>query len=181
MKTSTLSNNILTIENFLSIKQCLHLINQAECQGFKPADVQTQTGRAMLNQIRNNDRVNWHSGELAKEWWQKLSTVQLPLIETQKAFGLSPHFRFYRYSPGQKFNMHKDGKQTLSGQQTLMTILVYLNQEYIGGATRFRQDDLTINASTGSALIFEHQLWHQGTPIISGTKYILRTDVIFSL
>lgn len=32
---------------------------------------------------------------------------------------------------------------------------------------------------TGKVVIFEHDLYHSGAPLISGTKYILRTDVMF--
>lgn len=32
---------------------------------------------------------------------------------------------------------------------------------------------------TGSALIFEHNMLHEGAPIIEGVKYILRTEVLF--
>jgi hypothetical protein len=30
---------------------------------------------------------------------------------------------------------------------------------------------------TGQALIFNHDTFHEGEPVISGTKYILRTEV----
>jgi hypothetical protein len=32
---------------------------------------------------------------------------------------------------------------------------------------------------TGKVVIFEHDLYHSGAPLISGTKYVLRTDVMF--
>jgi hypothetical protein len=34
-------------------------------------------------------------------------------------------------------------------------------------------------AETGKVVIFEHDLYHSGAPLISGTKYVLRTDVMF--
>lgn len=44
----------------------------------------------------------------------------------------------------------------------MMTSIAYLNQGYEGGNTKFRQEDIEINAIKGLALIFEHHLWHQG-------------------
>src|SRR5688572_4281735 len=32
----------------------------------------------------------------------------------------------------------------------------------------------------GSALIFRHDLLHEGAPLLSGVKYILRTELIFT-
>ena len=32
---------------------------------------------------------------------------------------------------------------------------------------------------TGTIVLFEHDLYHRGCPLISGTKYVLRTDIMF--
>ena len=60
------------------------------------------------------------------QWWNKLPLKCIPDIEGKAAIGLSPRIRFYRYLPGQKFNMHKGAKQEVSGNTTLMTLLIYL-------------------------------------------------------
>lgn len=44
----------------------------------------------------------------------------------------------------------------------------------------FRDSGLNIEPTAGDALIFEHGLWHKGTPVQSGHKYVLRTDIVFS-
>ena len=36
-----------------------------------------------------------------------------------------------------------------------------------------------IRPSKGTAVIFNHDVWHEGCKVISGTKYILRTDIMF--
>ena len=175
-----LGHHIATIDTFLTPVQCQEFIQFAENQGFAPADVDIGTSRSHLSHIRNNTRVDWHNPELAEQWWtQKLTNQSLPVFEGKHACGLSPHFRFYKYEPGQKFNMHKDGRQQVEGHQTLFTLLVYLNDGYQGGQTLFRQDNLAVSAETGKALIFEHHLWHQGVKLESGVKYVLRTDVVY--
>ncbi|WP_281556399.1 2OG-Fe(II) oxygenase [Thalassomonas sp. RHCl1] len=179
MNLHSVSKNIFTLDSFLTEKQCQKFIEHAESEGFRSADVNTGKGRSHLTHIRNNDRVDWVSEDLAKTWWNKLLNELLPEINGKKAIGLSPRFRFYRYTPGQKFNMHKDGRQEVSGNITMMTFLVYLNEGYEGGSTKFRQDDIEIHAVTGQALLFEHHLWHQGTKLESGSKYLLRTDIVF--
>lgn len=175
-----LSHHIFEIDHFLTNEECQAFIAFSEDQGYQSADVQVFNSRQHLSNIRNNDRVNLHDENLAEQWWEKLSAFDLPTVDGREAVFLSPHFRFYKYSPGQKFNMHKDGRQSISGHETLFTLLVYLNEGYEGGETKFRQDGIEIKAKTGSALIFEHHLWHQGCQLTSGNKYVLRTDIAYT-
>ena len=55
--------------------------------------------------------------------------------------------------------------------------MIYLNDDFEGGATAF--DDITIHPKKGTALCFIHEQKHEGCPIISGTKYVIRTDVMY--
>jgi len=171
--------NIFTIDSFLSSTDCSDFISQAEEFGFKPADVETGSSRTLMTNIRNNERVDYESTELAVKWWSYLSETEIPVIDGMRAVGISPRFRFYKYTPGQKFNMHKDGRQNVKGNTTLLTLLVYLNEGYQGGSTKFRQGEVDVEPAVGKALIFDHDLWHQGVEVQVGTKYVLRTDVIF--
>jgi len=142
--------------------------------------VNTGKSRELIANIRNNERVNWHSETVALDWWEKLSVVRMPIIDGMEAVALSPHFRFYKYTPGQRFNMHKDGRQSVGDGTTLLTLLVYLNEGYVGGGTRFRQENLLVTPSIGKALLFDHKLWHQGVKLEQGIKYVLRTDIVFN-
>jgi len=57
-----------------------------------------------------------------------------------------------------------------------------------GGQTRFFANMtsafsgtpyLSVAPETGTALIFEHDIWHEGAPVTKGKKYVLRTDVMY--
>jgi hypothetical protein len=76
--------------------------------------------------------------------------------------------------------MHKDGRQTVGGNETLFTFLIYLNEGCVGGDTIFRQGNLNVTPKVGTAIIFEHHLWHQGVEVESGLKFVLRSDIIYS-
>lgn len=179
MRLNKRSQSIYTIDSFVSAYKCDLFIQLAEQQGFKPADVDLGSSRKVLTNIRNNERVDHYSESLAREWWSKLEEFELPQIDDLRSVGLSPYFRFYKYQPGQKFNMHKDGRQSIGSDITRFSLLVYLNEGYSGGETQFRQEDLMIKPITGMALLFEHDLWHQGVEITKGIKYVLRTDVVY--
>ena len=38
---------------------------------------------------------------------------------------------------------------------------------------------LKIKPKTGSIIIFNHDLWHEGSEVYSGIKYCLRTDIMY--
>ena len=87
-----------------------------------------------------------------------MSSFQLPIYEQKIAVGISPYFRFYKYQPGQLFNMHKDGRQLVGKNETLFTFLIYLNAGCVGGETLFREGNLKICPKKGTAIFFEHIL-----------------------
>lgn len=104
-----------------------------------------------------------------------------------RAIGLNERFRIYRYRPNQFFDWHQDGEfRTPSGLRSLFTMLIYLSEDCVGGGTSFADvfspfvfDDFTIDPREGKALFFHHPLSHRGDQIVSGEKFVLRTDVMF--
>ena len=60
---------------------------------------------------------------------------------------------------------------------SLLTFMIYLNEGYGGGATRF--EAMTVDGVLGMALVFEHGLIHEGASVTSGLKYVLRSDVMY--
>ncbi|MCJ8313232.1 MAG: 2OG-Fe(II) oxygenase [Saccharospirillaceae bacterium] len=173
--------NIYEIPSFLDQSQCIDLINYSENKGYARADIQIdKTQRKVVDNIRTNDRVLKIDDEMAEALWIKLQSYNLPLFRQRRAIGLSPYFRYYKYSTGQKFVLHRDGSQIVNGHKTLFTLMIYLNQEFEGGVTNFSRVGLDIKPETGKALLFDHKLLHQGCEIISGYKYVLRTDIVFS-
>ena len=56
--------------------------------------------------------------------------------------------------------------------------MVYLNGDFEGGATDFDMLGSAVPAQ-GLVLVFDHGLRHQGAPVGSGRKYVLRTDVMY--
>ena len=95
--------------------------------------------------------------------------------------GLNERLRFYRYRSGQRFTPHMDHWYRPNERQiTLHTALVYFNDGFEGGETRFQEQlEAVVVPRAGSAAIFQHKLRHEGCPVRRGTKYALRTDVIY--
>jgi prolyl 4-hydroxylase len=93
------------------------------------------------------------------------------------------HFRFSEYSPGGEFKMHRDGvNQDARGNRSVVTVNVFLNDDFSGGATDFFFDDKRLRASVppapGRAAVFLADQYHCGRPVTRGRKYLLRTDIM---
>ena len=173
-----ITDRVFVIPDFLTSGECLQLIDLSEAKGFAAADVRTHGGLRSMPRIRNNDRVMVDAGTWRSTLWDRLSEVELPSLDGQSAAGLPRDLRFYRYAPGQRFKMHKDGPWTEEGLTSKLTFLVYLNRGFTGGQTDFR--DHVIEPCTGTALLFVHDTWHEGAEVTAGVKYILRSDVLYA-
>jgi len=72
------------------------------------------------------------------------------------------------------------------------TFLIYLNDDFIGGGTTFYApssvngvlDCRALRPVTGSALVFPHgassAALHEGSGVARGTKYVIRTEVLYA-
>lgn len=171
------SSRAFSIHDLLTLDECEKLIALSETRGFAEASVRTDHGPKAQPMIRNNERVVFEAPAWRDVLWQRLSALTLPEVGGKRATGLPRALRFYKYTPGQRFKMHKDGPWEEDGRTSELTLLVYLNEGFAGGDTAFR--DLSITPRTGSALLFLHDTWHEGSALINGTKYVLRSDVMY--
>lgn len=157
--------------------ECRDLIDLALTHGFESAQVRTHHGSQALPHIRNNQRAQFPNVMWVAELWSRVQSWSLPVLEGERPIGLPRDLRFYAYAPGQRFKMHKDGAWLEDGQVSRLTLLVYLNDDFEGGGTDFR--DFVVSPRTGDALLFVHDTWHEGQTVLSGTKYVLRSDVLY--
>ncbi len=171
------SPRAFSLERFLSADECAALIALAEREGFAAAGVRTADGPKAMPAIRNNERAMLAAPDWVALIWQRLGRVELPRLEGESALGLPRELRFYKYLPGQRFKMHKDGPWREDGLTSRLTLLVYLNDGFTGGDTDFR--DFRVKPEAGAALLFVHDTWHEGAAIEAGTKYVLRSDVMY--
>ena len=178
MKIKHHSDKIWTIDNFLTEKECEELIFISEHKGYDEATVSLASGAKMMKGIRNNYRLMHSDINLANKYWEKLSGFCPDKIEDCIAIGLNEQFRFYKYEPDQRFKRHIDGRfKRNEFEESRITFMIYLNDNYSGGETKF--NDVTITPKTGTALCFNHEQKHEGVIIEEGEKYVLRSDVMY--
>lgn len=84
--------------------------------------------------------------------------------------GLNERLRMYRYRAGQQFEPHMDHWYRPNNYQvTLHTVLVYFNDDFEGGETRFQdQVEQTVMPRRCMAGIFQHRIRHEGALCAKG-------------
>lgn len=185
--TEIVPGKIITIDNFFSLPECQHYISLSESEGYSAAPITTSSGPQMRPDIRDNERLILDDDKLAIELWTRISPFVPSPLWNRPAVGLNERLRFYRYDQGQTFRPHYDGSFTrTTGEKSLVTFMVYLNDDFSGGETRFDLavrdgGEISVEPRTGMAILFRHHLLHEGAPVVFGRKYVLRTDVMYGL
>lgn len=99
-------------------------------------------------------------------------------------------FQVARYYPSQEYKAHYDACDLVDkecvedmkrGGLRLYTCLMYLSDEFTGGATDFPNLNVKVQPKKGMAVFFRNlnkdrtrptEFFHAGMPVLSGTKYI---------
>lgn len=85
-----------------------------------------------------------------------------------------------RYEEGEYFGMHTDTPfVSQDGARTGLSLVLYLNDNYTGGETMFSDLDLEVKPETGKVLLFPPTLLHLSKPVTRGSKYIIRSEVLY--
>ncbi len=201
------------LANVLSKDECLRLIALSESLGYLP-----DAAVSLPRSIRHNDNIVWIVDDCTERLiWRRVAAAcgdEDGIFGGDGGVGLNQRFRFYRYGEGDFFQPHTDGawpgSRVIDGElvtnafadrYSRMTFLIYLNEDFEGGATRFlvNADDprlpakrgdrvsiVDVHTPAGGVLCFPHGLHplhclHSSEPITRGTKYIIRSDLLFPL
>lgn len=181
MKKVALHKEVFLIENFLSKDESDYYLSLYKGEEFEEAKISVHGTQVMHKALRNNDRLLFFDEQLANHLWGRIKEFVPQKIGLCEAIGLNEMFRVYKYSKGQRFKMHQDGSfQRNEQESSLLSFLMYLNDDFAGGETEFR-NIANVTPKKGMGLIFSHHIRHEGKEVLSGTKYVLRTDIMYRL
>lgn len=176
-ETLSRSPNVWRVEGFLTPAECRHVAEVA-APLLEPAMViDPISRRTVANPIRTSD--GGAIGPTREDLVIRAINHRIASLSETHVENAEP-LTVLRYGVGQQYRPHVD---TLPGarNQRVRTVLIYLNQGYGGGATRFIANGLTINSNTGDAVMFDNVLpdgspdmssQHAGEPVTSGSKWI---------
>jgi prolyl 4-hydroxylase len=171
------------IQNFISPEERQYILNQAGPL-FEESKILSGTDHS----IRKSETA----------WLERDDPVVKRVIERACSrcglpFENAEKMQVVKYGPSGYYNEHYDAscddneesvEFELNGGQRLLTVLIYLNQGFEGGATRFITLERDYRPPMDSALVFYslqtpnsgnqcHPLsLHAGMPVLSGEKYI---------
>lgn len=176
-------DDIFVIRGFFDDEACQRHIEKCESLGFGEATVNTSVGAIVNTKMRSNERVIVDDIPAAFNLWEKFK------LFIPDAYGVNERFRYYRYEPGQYFDWHFDAPyQRNARERSKLTLMIYLNDDFTGGTTDFvfqagviREDDpvFQVKPEKGMAFLFTHNVLHRGAKVLSGKKYVLRSDVMY--
>jgi prolyl 4-hydroxylase len=172
----------LTIDGVLSPEECRALIARIEAAGPSIAPVTLPGGPVVDLETRNNTRVMFDDPELAALLYARVADRVPQTISGRNVVGANELLRCYRYAVGQRFAPHYDGSFVRNErEQSKLTFIVYLNEEFTGGETAMLDFDEVIVPRAGRALLFQHAILHEGCEVTSGVKYAVRSDIMYRL
>ena len=179
------------LKGVLSAAECQALIARGFDQGFEQALVNRGDGtQELITRVRNNERVIFDDNALARDLESRLMLhleAEFPYTFKDVFYKKAgSHFRMYKYTPEQYFKPHRDGSFQDLDCESEITVLFYLN-DTDGGDTVLMPHGkgqewsfLYFTPKAGDVLMFEHPVWHEGRPVNSGEKFVLRTDLFYA-
>jgi predicted 2-oxoglutarate/Fe(II)-dependent dioxygenase YbiX len=170
-----------TVDEVLSRDECSALIARIEAAGLSEAPITTARGVEQRPDIRNNGRAMIDDPAFAADLFGRVAhTLPKTMNGGWSPAGANERLRCYRYQPGQRFAPHYDGAFIRNDrEESLLTLMVYLNDGFAGGATAFPDLEVEVVPKTGRALLFQHRQLHEGRTVTEGVKYAARSDVMF--
>eukprot|EP01091_Cochliopodium_minus_P016899 TRINITY_DN6476_c0_g1_i1.p1 TRINITY_DN6476_c0_g1~~TRINITY_DN6476_c0_g1_i1.p1 ORF type:complete len:1102 (-),score=264.92 TRINITY_DN6476_c0_g1_i1:14-3127(-) len=197
-------NTVFTIDNLLSEEECNYYIQQTNKVGYEDLSMQFEKEYRGSHTILVIDEDL--STGVWKRLQKCFTEEDLLLIKpvgfgnegTWKVRGLNQCFKFSKYEEGACFQGHIDGPWVPAKDvSSIFTVVIYLNDDFEGGETNFYEEPLgsklqgkrgvvkkenalaKIVPKRGRALLFNHDTFHEGDTVLKGTKYIIRTEVLF--
>ncbi|MBF0265277.1 MAG: 2OG-Fe(II) oxygenase [Gammaproteobacteria bacterium] len=177
-KITKYNEGVIAIANFLTISECRKIIFDSNKLGFEQATVNSGNSQELDQSVRNNNRVHFYNSSLSNKLYRRIYQFLPKQLNGWIPIGLNERFRFYQYNAGEYFKWHQDDTYVKGpGVESRYTFLIYLNDDYEGGGTEF--ESFTVTPVTGTAVLFPNNLNHQGSEIDFGTKYAIRTDIMY--
>ncbi|KAI5478542.1 oxoglutarate/iron-dependent oxygenase [Pseudohyphozyma bogoriensis] len=160
------------------------------------ASIELHPGLLILDSLLSSKT----DGAFAKVLWETSGLKEFCEAELvggdgkKRAVGLNPNIRVYAYEKGAFFGPHYDDdfRDPNTGWRSEWTLLIYLSGEednVAGGGTAFypsgklTKSPLVVSLKRGRAVLHRHGdlcMLHEGQRVEKGTKWVLRSDVMFA-
>lgn len=187
------SYDIQTNENLLSIcvdnvfnsNECDELIRATENIGYIRASLFDKNGKQYFYpEIRESLRCIVDDVAFSSVLEKRLIHLIPKIYRGKKYHSINPRFRCLKYNDTtHHFIAHTDDCYSNNEIMSMITILIYTNKDYEGARTSLHLDEKTIigeiEPKVGMIYLMDQDILHSVPNLISGTKYIIRTELMF--
>lgn len=178
---------VLTFERFISPSICNWIIERAKPSLHAARVIHAQEGGRKVHSVRTNTGMGFSliDTDLVMQLTQAriAAAIGTPMAHQEPT-------NILHYEPGQEYKPHYDfvdpgvahfQQELMTVGQRTVTFLIYLNDDYEGGATTFPRLDWSFRGKTGDALAFwnltpegnpDARTLHAGTPTTGGVKWL---------
>jgi len=187
------TRNLYTEMNDYSIQEIPNFLNSEECDKI----IELSNGKLFPSKVYTNDKDLYETDTRNSHqcWLNDNDTFIKNISDKIKKYTNTPNnyqeeLQVVNYQPGGFFKSHYDACEgdekfckRMNGEHgpRLLTVLIYLNDNFTGGETVFPLINKTVKPKKGKAVIFKNidnngiiikQALHGGEPVISGEKWI---------
>ena len=169
---------IWVIRDILTPDECAYLIELTEPRLQPSVVIHPKTGEFVSDPVRKSSAAGYPfvlENPVIHAINRRIAAV------TDTTYEQGEPVQVLAYKPGEEYKTHSDA---IAGEdnQRILTLLVYLNDGYSGGETRFDKLDWQYKGGVGDALIFSSvdeagrphlDAFHSGQPVGSGRKVVL--------
>ena len=165
------------VDGLLTADECKFLIELSDPRMARATIFHESEGRFVEDPIRRSDKAGF---SIVSEWpfVRALNLRIAAATATDVACG--EPLQVLRYGPTQEYRPHVDAIAGMENPR-VMTALVWLNDDYSGGETRFDELGISERGRSGDLLLFANTLAdgnpdartrHSGEPVREGIKYM---------
>ena len=171
------SPHIRVVRKLLSPEECRYLMTRGQGELQPSYVIDPRTGGRMPHPVRTSSGMSF--GPTLEDRIVHLINRRLAKV-TRTGVECGEPLHMLQYVPGQEYKVHMDALPGVANQRE-WTVLLYLNDGYEGGATRFDALGLEFRGGVGDALIFRNvddagegdpRTRHAGLPVTSGVKWL---------
>eukprot|EP01083_Nonionella_stella_P029538 81269_1 len=180
---------VVLIRDVFTKQECDELIQFSERIGYEDALVNIGYGRQQkIPSFRNCKRMMIDNYDMIHCLWSRTHRFIPTYFNRRRRISFNERLRFLRYYKGEFMGPHFDGTYVrANGERSQLTFLLYLNDGFKGGNTTFLdtfdangKGRYAPNITQGMVVMFQHDLYHEGSMLEEGRKYIIRTDVMYT-
>jgi prolyl 4-hydroxylase len=176
---------VVELPGFLTPEQCDHLIRIARQKGVEDSHVY-EGDRDAVDHTARISKQAWLTAtddDIVRDITRRIAIIVQRPVEKQESM------QIVYYEKGGKYDPHFDAcngdsefcDRLNEGGPRRTTFLIYLNDGFVGGETRFPEIDRVVVPEKGKAIMFHNvdrngeiipEALHGGNPVIDGQKWI---------